>query len=69
MVTISKNELRAQIRSSRVMDAVLKRYWLRVLPYLSAQECSSLGEILQQEASAIIEPAANRATPSRAPES
>lgn len=45
----SPRELRARIRRSQVMGAELKRYWLRVLPYLSEVDSARLRTLLDQE--------------------
>ena len=46
----SDAELAAMIRRSRVLDPLLKRQWLRLLPHLSPPDRARLREILDLEA-------------------
>ena len=48
----SNKELAARIRRSRVMDPVLKRQWLRLLPHISLADRTRLLEILDLERAA-----------------
>ena len=50
--TASNKELAARIRRSRVLDPVLKRQWLRLLPHLSLADRTRLREILDLERAA-----------------
>ena len=45
----SDKELAALIRRSRVLDPVLKRQWLRLLPHLAPADRARLREILGLE--------------------
>ncbi len=50
--TLDRNELKAKVRSSRVLTADLKRYWLGVLPHLTDQDCARLRQALEEEGAA-----------------
>ncbi len=50
--TLDRNEVKAKVRSSRVLTADLKRYWLGVLPHLTDQDCARLLEVLDEEGAA-----------------
>lgn len=52
----SSKELAARIRRSRVLDPVLKRQWLRLLPHLSLADRARLLEILDLERTATPPP-------------
>lgn len=56
-----ERDLSALIRRSRVLDPVLKRRWLRLLPHLSPLDRARLHEILALETGAEPAESAGRA--------
>jgi hypothetical protein len=51
----AERELARLIRRSPVLDAALKRHWLRVLPHLSPRDRRRLEAVLREAESSTVE--------------